>query len=110
MCLSKMGVCVVLCATATLQPLIALAESVPNGLQTEVTQALKDKLGASNPAQISFEQFRRTENGAIICGEVASHGAPQPFYFIKVNTTGALTGSVVQTEAQRDMASMVCKG
>jgi hypothetical protein len=110
MSLNKMAVCVALCATATLQPLVALAESVPNGLQTEVSQALKDKLGASGPTQISFEQFYRTENGAIICGEVAAHGAPQPFYFIKVNTTGALTGSVVKTEAQRDMASMVCKG
>jgi hypothetical protein len=105
-----MAVCVILCATATLQPLVALADSVPNGLQTEITQALKDKLGVSGPTQISFEQFHRTVNGAIVCGEVAAHGAPQSFYFIKVNTTGALTGSVVQTDAERDMASMVCKG
>lgn len=108
--IKKIIVCVVLFATATLEPIVAFADSVPNALQTEVTQALKNKLGASGTTQISFEQFYRTVNGAIVCGEVASHGAPQPFYFIKVNTTGALTGSVVQTAAERDMATMVCKG
>jgi hypothetical protein len=104
------AICVVLCVPTTLQPVMAFAESVPNGLQSEVTQALKNKLGAPSTAQISFDQYYRTVNGAIVCGEVAAHGTPQPFYFIKVDTTGALTGAVVHTEAERDMASMVCKG
>jgi hypothetical protein len=108
---TQMAVCVVLCITATLQPLVALAESVPSGLQTEVTKALKEKLGTPGTAQISFDQYYRTVNGAIVCGEIAARDAPQqPFYFIKVDTTGALTGSVVHTPAERDMASMVCKG
>lgn len=106
--LNKLGVCVLFCATATLQPLLALADTVPNNLQAEITQVLKSRLGPPASTQINFETFRRTENGAIVCGEVGSHGGQQSFYFIKVNTTGALTGSVVGTEQERDMASMVC--
>ncbi len=106
--LRKLAVCVVFCATATLQPLLALADTVPNTLQTEITKVLKSKLGETASAQINFETFRRTENGAIVCGEVGSRNGQQPFYFIKVNTTGALTGSVVGTAEERDMALMVC--
>jgi hypothetical protein len=102
--------CVVFCTAASLQPVIAMAGTVPSPLQTEIVQALKEKLGDSPVPRISAETIRQTENGVIICGEVSSHGAPQPFYFIKVRSTGNLTGSVVATDHDRDMVSTVCDG
>jgi hypothetical protein len=106
----KLALCVVFCASATLRPLLALAEPVPSGLQAEVTKVLKDKYNEPASAQVSFDSFRPTVNGAIVCGAVGARGSTQPFYFIKVNTTGALTGAVVHSDAERDMASMVCNG
>lgn len=106
----KIAVCVLLCAGAALRPLLALADPVPTGLQAEVTKALKDRFNEPASVPVSFNMFRATVNGAIVCGAVGAQGATQPFYFIKVNTTGALTGTLVRNDADRDMASMVCNG
>jgi hypothetical protein len=108
--LGNVVLCVVFCATASLQSVVAMADPVPTPLQSEIVKALQQRLGANVPPRISEETFRQTENGAIVCGQVNSHGAAQPFYFIKVKSTGNLTGSVVASEHDRNMVSMVCDG
>jgi hypothetical protein len=106
----NVALCVVFCAAASLQSVIAMADPAPAPLQTEIERALREKLGGAAVPRISAETVRQTENGIIVCGQVSRSGAPQPFYFIKVRTTGALTGSVVSTDHDRDMVSMVCDG
>jgi hypothetical protein len=106
----SVALCVVFCAAGSLQSVIALAGTVPAPLQTEIVTALKERLGDNAAPQISAETIRQTENGVIVCGQVNSRGAPQPFYFIKVKSTGNLTGSVVASEHDRDMVSTVCDG
>jgi hypothetical protein len=106
----SVALCVVFCAAASLQSVIAMADPAPAPLQTEIVKALKEKLGGSAAPRISSETVRQTENGVIVCGQVGTSGASQPFYFIKVKNTGALTGSVVATDHDRDMDSMVCDG
>jgi hypothetical protein len=106
----SVALCVVFCAAASLQSVIAMADTAPTPLQTEIVKALKEKLGDSTVPRISAETVRQTENGVIVCGQVSNRGAPQPFYFIKVRSTGNLTGSVVATDHDRDMVSTVCDG